>query len=523
MAQKIFMNHKFSVVLLLILFTIIIRIPLITFQVGIDSYFIYGISNIILEKGFIAYNIHPLSIYGYYPYSYAVGAPLLVSLINRLMDINLDFSASIFSIFTGLVAFSGSFILAGKFKQHVLFKILFSIIYSTSPLVLYWTYNNIAARGLYLALLPWFVFAALNFLEKRSIKNLLLLFILLIISIIVHHLFIINLLLILILIISYYVLKLEKRYLTKINKKYYVTFLFLFAFSLIFIPFIYDPLKMFSWFDNYTIYKNIVNTLILHGRSIGLLPTLFLPIGLIFIATKNRKEFNDIFLIVFILISLITLKYITYSSHFTILVFSLTSTYGIYYFLLRMNKNYTKILSILIVIIIVSNFTLQLWHPNIITNFNSRFGRFITYQDYETIKWINNNLDSNIIGYDVFTAVRYQAFLPCKILNNGVFALSCGYIEKPITKIRDILNPRSWADYPYEVEGGEFFNNLDWRLKNQATNSNKEFIPFIENFNIDYFLKYNIDFGGYTTLANYISLTKEKVYTNGAVEIWLLK
>jgi len=76
--MKISKKTSYGLIAFLVLLNVALRYPTTSHEVGVDSFVIHGLANSISENGYAKWVVHPLSIFGFYPYSYPSGVPYLL-------------------------------------------------------------------------------------------------------------------------------------------------------------------------------------------------------------------------------------------------------------------------------------------------------------------------------------------------------------------------------------------------------------------------------------------------------------
>jgi hypothetical protein len=159
------MNVKKSITILLILLiilNIIIRVPSIPHENGNDSFMLHTLANSITQFGEAKWWLSIYSIFGMYSYSYASAIPFLLSGINQLTGIDTETSIWVMSVPLGLLSMFSAYIMAGEIKNDFVFKFLFAAFYSISQGILQFTIWNTSSRGLFLVMLPLFIYITIK-------------------------------------------------------------------------------------------------------------------------------------------------------------------------------------------------------------------------------------------------------------------------------------------------------------------------------------------------------------------------
>lgn len=156
-------RNKLLFLSLLALLNIIVRIPSIPHECGSpDEFTMHILANSLSTFGCANWWVHPSSIFGFYPYSYASSAPFIYSEISQSAGIDLVWVAWIFCALIGIFVMLSAYALAGQIKDDDLFKFLAAFTISLSQGVLTYLTWQISARGVFIALMPFFIYLLLK-------------------------------------------------------------------------------------------------------------------------------------------------------------------------------------------------------------------------------------------------------------------------------------------------------------------------------------------------------------------------
>lgn len=149
-----------------------------THLAGIDTYKWQDVATLVQVEERIPWLVHPVSLFGYGPRSYPVAQPLLLATIQSLGALGVDWGFFLMSAFSGLAAVSLSYLLGKSIFRDPRLAAWMAFLYVFSPIFM--RYNHWATgRGLFLALLPGFLWALLQLPKKGAWFDFLLLGILL--------------------------------------------------------------------------------------------------------------------------------------------------------------------------------------------------------------------------------------------------------------------------------------------------------------------------------------------------------
>ena len=154
---------KCSLILLAVSINILLRCPAVYAEFGVDSFFIHAMAQSLKINGRGPWLMHFASYFGLYPFSYPSGTPFLLSAISQVSGLDIEHSILTLSMAIGILSFFSAFLLASVFFKRDSIRILVGILYSTSPLLIKYSYWTASARGLLLALMPiilWLIIMA---------------------------------------------------------------------------------------------------------------------------------------------------------------------------------------------------------------------------------------------------------------------------------------------------------------------------------------------------------------------------
>ncbi|WP_407356697.1 hypothetical protein [Methanolobus sp. WCC5] len=294
------------VFLLLIAINIVIRLPMTYHAVGVDTFYIQTLSSSISTFGRAEWLIHPGSFFGIYPYSYPSVQPYLLSIISQALGISIEKSIFIFSLFLGQISLFSAYLLAKEFIDEDVYCLIAAFLFSISPNLIRFTYWQSSTRGLFLAMLPFFILLILRFGNKLKSQDLLLVILSLVFLFATHRTSWFLVIIISAFVISFLVYYIGSvlSYLAPLNAHTYRMFIVLFlSFSMFLLQF--TKLSIFDMNTYYSVglfvsgtdsLSQSINLFIDYFGKIGIL-VIFSMIGLIGVSSKRDINFNEVFLI----------------------------------------------------------------------------------------------------------------------------------------------------------------------------------------------------------------------------------
>lgn len=160
--MKFSKRNKYISLALLVILNVVIRLPVMSHETGIDSFFIHRLATSISTEGYAKWIIHPLSFTGLYPMSYASSSPFFLSGMSQITGINIEHIILFLCILLGIFSVFSTFLFAGEIKDDDVFAFLVSFIYSLSPVFLLFTIWQATTRNIFIAFFPLFLWALLR-------------------------------------------------------------------------------------------------------------------------------------------------------------------------------------------------------------------------------------------------------------------------------------------------------------------------------------------------------------------------
>ena len=502
---------------LLIILNIILRLPITPHEIGWDSFTIHALGNSISQFGYAKWWLHPASIGGFYPYSYASVVPFLLSGISQCTGIDMEWTIWLFCVLVGIFSAFTAYLMAGAIKDDDLFKFLVAFGFSVSEGVLYFTTWTVSTRGFFIVLLPLFVYLLLK-THTSIVRYSILTFILAIVLVATHHLvyFIIPIVFSYFIVTIYDKLKSYVRFIKVPNSFVSIGVLAGFMFMFL-VPF------FTGYFIRGTRYI-VDEVLITYTRYIGFL-IIFVIGGLAYLVFKHDKSFEEWFLL-FTLLCLTPMLYDLIYTHWVILVFAfLLIGLGLTN-VARMYNRKRKIVFTVIVISLVLSVSMtgyyQAWHTNIKQkDVPVYWTRYPSEATYESALWAKENIDRNIVGYEPLTAIRILAISGVPTLSGARSCdLTYGFVNPADLNItRMSLSIERYTSEPYVTSKTSpntqyYIEHLPIEDVNSRWTQN-----LFSKLRIAYIIENRDAYGG--IFIQSVRGNKDSVYNNGKICIWL--
>jgi hypothetical protein len=427
--------RKFKVIALslLVLLNIVLRIPSIPHEKGRDSFYIHSLANSINAFGHANWWEHWLSVFGYYPYSYASGLPFTLSGISQMIGVDIENSILIYSFIFGVLSMFIAFILAGLIKKNFVFQYFMAFFFSISSGIMLFTTWEASARGPFMIFLPFLLFLLLK--SYLASKKLILSILCVVFLFSLHH-YAIFALVLTIIYLSLQILFISSsrfniqywlnRYENKINYVY----LFILLSSFMY-PFLSHTMitagSRYGW---------VIDLIVINLRFIG--PAAFLAVGgLISLSISRKKNFSQwYFLISFIF--MVPFLYDLLYGHYLLLLFSIIFlSIGFYNSITSVTNNSKKslkLISFFVIVIIIGSTSFTAFYNHSRTgDYQSLW--YMNEKNYDLANWINDDINhsSRLMmvtenNYEVRTIALVENNMP--ILVGGVQGFAYGFINE---------------------------------------------------------------------------------------------
>lgn len=512
-------KYKLIALGLLILLNIVLRIPSIPHAKGRDSFFIHALANSINSFGEARWWDHWLSVFGYYPYSYASGLPFTLSGISQLIGIDVEKAALVYSILFGVLTIFFVFIIAGLIYDDFLFKYIMAFFFSLSPGIMLFTTWEASSRGLFMVFLPLLLFVLL---KSYPLHKKVLLSVFTLISIYSFHHYAIFAVVFTIGYLSLRVLfVLDSRYhifsSVKISPKSVNYVYLVILFSAFMYPFLTQSMitagSRYSW---------IISIIVTNVRFIG--PAAFIAIGgLISLALSERKSFIHWFFLISFIFILPFIYNLTYGVYLLLFFFVMFLGIGFKSVIATssVSPNASKIIGIFIICILVLS-TLFTGYYN---HYRTGERQFLWYMDdrsYEFGHWVNEEISKDnrvlmITDHNYFIHAVSMQEGGLSILIGETIGRAYGLIDDTYTKSLVKVSPTSMHFYDeavYATEYRDIYKSVEWYLLA------KDVYAIKQVYDLDYIVQSS---SSPRRVEGLSGQNAEIVYTNGIHEIYNLR
>ncbi|WP_154717755.1 hypothetical protein [Methanolobus vulcani] len=507
---------KIILLSLLVILNIILRIPSIPHEKGGgDSFFIHALSNSLSYFGEANWWVNWLSSLGLYPYSYASSVPFALSATTQLfgfVGINSEKAVLIFSLIFGVFSVFTSFIFAGILFKKFLPKFIMAFFFSLSQGIMIFSTWELSARGPFMIFLPLFLFILLK--EMPYTKKVPLFAFIFLFMAFTHHYF-------------YFLLPISVIYLVlKIiygssQLKAYLKYLD-YLFPIILLVAITFPFFTRTLITAGSRYSWIINVVVINLRYIGPI-FIFIISGVLYSLLNMKKTFSEYFM----LLAFLMLLPFSYSQTYGIYIILCFSIYfisvGFYNLFLVKNPHISHLKLLFIIFLLISFVSFSSFYNHTRTGSSQDYW-YMQDSTYQSSVWTNQHISDGLRGFGnsgetwkLLASSDAHPILP----TGGAVILAYKLIngtELPVIKISP-TSSSYYFDGPYVLEqGNDIWGLFNWLLERVNIDGGNE-MAIIDRFNLTYFVE---DTHNYEPLVASISSSKDKVYSNGRIQLWLL-
>lgn len=433
MKQILNNSPRLIIIILLAIYTLVLRIPIFNHELGVDGFLIHRYTDLISTSHFAGWILHPLSFIGQYPFSYPSAVPFFLSANSQVTGLSTEKTILMMSIFIAITSILNIYVMSHEVlnsnKTSAFFAVLTTFVFSNFILFIKYTLWRADTRGLFLAVIPLlllFMFKSMNQkIDTRKIIYLSLILILLLFSI--HRVMLFGILFLLV----PYLLNIIYTKAFK-DKLLFNAIPFMILFISIVLAFL--PLTgvitiptgtMFieSKFGN-AFSSEFLNLMFGYVTYISPL-IIFAPIGLIFMSF-DKKNINPIrsFILFNVLCSSIFIYDRAYALLFQMPILTLLISYGLFSIIfLTNNIRYDKLLpyGIVILVIISSVFSTYIIYINYKPNNFETYNEWIDDKTYNVALFMGN-IPSNkiILSNHAPTTKRVSAISQIPSIHNDI-------------------------------------------------------------------------------------------------------
>lgn len=509
------------------------RIPITPHEIGSDSFVTHSIANSISSSGYAKWWIHPLSIVGFYLYSTASALPFYLSGASQSMNLDMEWTIWVVLLSFGIFSAFTAYLMAGAIKDVEIFKFITAFVYSTSLGILIFTTWNASARGLFMVLLPLFIYFLIKY-RFSELKYGILTGILFLLLMATHNI----IFLVIPIIISFGIIMIINHLMSNskniamavpitirnskpsnIFRGAILLIIFTIVFVLTFIM-LSDKIGIQTYTTTVnSTYMWFLLTILSYVRYIGIL-IVFAIGGFIFLLFKHDKTFEELFLILVMFSLTPILPLATYGKFFILPVAALLISIGIMNLITISEKRKTALFLMIILFVLsacVSTFY-QFGRTDIGQSQQSEF--WASDSTFEAAMWIKTNTNKPIYTDNNLLSRRILAYSDAPMLSETNiinFIQNISYKESLEVVMRSPFSVEFYGRGPYKKEIGPDLIYNWYKLRNVECDGKwgKRIIPM---FDLNYYIK-DENYAS-TIFSRSVYKQDNKLFDNGKVSVW---
>lgn len=487
--MKLSKKVKIELFILLIILNLILRYSVTHHEIFHDSFEMHILANSLSEFGEARWWVHPLSIIGMYPNSYASAISFILSGISQCSGIDIELVIFIYGIIFGIFGIFASYILAGIIYDDDFFKFLVAFGFSVSQGILTVSTWSAHARSPFIILLPLFLYALLKS-SKHHLRFGLITVILSLLLLATHHLafYLIPIFAACFLVTIVYKLKEHISVIKKVIKRSenLMPFFLVSGFCLMF-AYSFQTHHFMSVGSRWVNLECMARE---YSRYIGIL--IFLAIGgFAYLLFKPNKRFEEWYLLVALLFLIPFIQDERYMKWFIIIFAILLAGIGLMN-LHKLNERKKKYTTFIIVIFLLLSVTysgfFQFMHTYQVGQGSLK--RYMEDNTYITGLWIKENMDGRGICNSRWTGWRIGATSGFPLLTGSATDdQAYGFVdvsEFELVKVA-VTSEKFWIDSPYKRVKGTVSDGY-WQLIMEKYYISKGY-QHISRFNITYLIE----------------------------------
>lgn len=511
-------KKRIFLLFLLFILNIVVRIPSIPHEKGVDSFFIHLLANSLSLYGEARWWTNIYSIFGFFPFSYASAAPFSLSGIEQVANVNMEYSMLLYCVLLGLFSMFSMYVFAGTLYNNFLFKYIASMIFSLSQGVLLYTTWEVSQRGAFLVFLMFFLYLILNNKIYNVTKGFLLL-ILVVFLFATHHLafFLVPMLM------AYLCL-----HLVKVCNVIRLNGNFIYIYNVILITAFITPLFIELLIEGELRYAWMIESFIGLARWIG--PLIFITFGgIIYVLLKNNKSFEEWYILILLLI-FTPLIYLDKYGKFLLIPLTIIFISTAFMNLIRLGIKHKRRLKIFIVLILLLSVSYSSFFNHIRTSDSSSYW-YMSDEIFYIGNWAKNYVpeESHAIGPSAdntpaslnskrFSAISEGHFI---IPTQGAVDLAYGLVNK--SEINYVKNSILSTDFYFEgpfTSQSEYssMGKVNWIL-GQKNIEDPKIEGMISNMSANYVFE---DTDKACNIMPSVYNTKDRIYDSGSFRIHLV-
>ncbi|MFZ3382393.1 MAG: hypothetical protein WA144_00560 [Candidatus Methanoperedens sp.] len=480
----------------LIILNVVLRLPVTPHEIGHDSFILHYASDSISTYGHAKWWLHPLSIVSLYPFSMASALPFILSGVSQSLSLDMEYSIWLVSLILGILSAFTAYLMAGVINNDKLFKFITALVYSTFPGILTLTTWNASGRGLFLVLLPLFIYFIIKFRFSR-IRYILLTVVLFTLILTTHNLFYLTIPIIMAVVIA----RMNSNIQIK-SSNILGGFLLLIMFLVFFTQF---SVRQFI----------IIDLFIIFARYIGVMGIFALG-GFISLLFKNNKNFEETFLLLVLLFFTPTISYVEYSKYLLLPFEALIISYGLINVIRMSNKK--KVALTIVMLCFVSSIGFAEFYQFGNTDTESPYQFAAEDSIVNAAHWTKLYTNKTIFSGDFTVSRRLLAYSGVSAFteDNIVSVIQGNLVDFNVTK-RSPTSILFYSEGPFHAEDLNGMNSYFWSKMKVEGYDAKWVDSYLKRYEIKYYFK---DERSYNAFSKSVVNRTDKLFDIGKFSVW---
>ena len=181
-------KSTYAALLGIICLGIIIRYPRVPHGVGVDAYLFSVLASSIVDQGYVAWIVHPLSPFGLYPLSYPSASFVLVADLSMTASAPMELTTLVASQVIAVSGILFAVLMARGFSKSNTFALSVALLFAMMPKFVTNTIWEVPTRGLFMAVTPLFIWAVIRTIKSRRLIDMSMVFVFSLLMLLSHRL-----------------------------------------------------------------------------------------------------------------------------------------------------------------------------------------------------------------------------------------------------------------------------------------------------------------------------------------------
>src|SRR5256885_2595699 len=338
----------------LICVNLLVRYPLLSHEIGIDTFIFHGMATDLAALGHAKWTLHPLSYLGLYPLSQPSGSPFFVVAFSGISSVSIEGSILLMDLTIAPIAILVAFLLGWEFARNEVFALLLAAVLSFTPTLLTALVWQMPTRIMFTILLPLFIWSMIRLAREPRRQHAFISIATFLVMMSFHRLTVFVSLVAIayvltgILLVGLHTLRLRRpEFFLRKGISRLSPYLTMLAFlsvaaGVLFLTNVLDQYSVGVFNSGDTLEVQLVNLSVSVARGSGLLLPLSV-IGIVGIAFQRNKSVKEPFVLIGYLVFVPMLFLRQYTSYYTVPYTSLFIAYGLYFVLRRLRSARARI------------------------------------------------------------------------------------------------------------------------------------------------------------------------------------